>query len=550
MSGTEFDYVIVGGGTAGCALACRMAEDPGARVCLIEAGGDERHWLIRTPALVGAAIAHKPFNWGFTTTPQSRLDGRRIPVPRGRVLGGSGSINGMVYSRGHPRDYDDWAAAGATGWSYAEVLPYFTRSERNEDYPASIYHGQGGPMNVSRPPRPNRLNRDFIDATVALGYVRSADFNGPDSEGVGLRQGSIRRGKRESTASAYLRPAMRHGRVAVLSDTLAHRVIIKEGRAVGVLCDRNGSQRVVRATREVVLTAGAYQSPQLLMLSGIGDGALLKAHGIEPVNELPGVGRNLHDHLACPVVMRTRDSTAYGISWRTLPRSAWNVIEYLAASAGPLGSNVFESVAFLRTNPALDRPDVQFVFQPAGRPTPTCPLPVGHGYAISPVGLYPKSRGRITLAGPDPHQAPLIDPALLSAAGDIEPLMRGIKLARRILGAPNFARYHAVEAAPGSAMQSDEAIDAFIRATAYTVHHPVGTCRMGRDADSVVDAELRVRGITGLRVADASVMPSIIGGNTNAAVIMIAEKAADLMKGRPPPPAAVEPAAPSFSRMR
>lgn len=544
MSEADFDYVIVGGGTAGCVVASRLAEDRGSRVCLIEAGGDERHWLIRTPALVGAAIADRRFNWGFTTTPQSWLNGRRIAVPRGRVLGGSGSINGMVYFRGHPRDYDDWAAAGAGGWSWREVLPYFTRSEHNQDYPPSTYHGTEGPINVRMIPRPNRLNQDFIEATAALGYRRCRDFNGPDPEGVGYRQGSIRAGTRESSATAYLRPAMRTGRLSVLTDALAHRVVFDGRRAVGVEYERGGERSVVRAVREVVLTAGAYQSPQLLMLSGIGDGAELRDRGIDPAVELAGVGCNLHDHLACPVIMRTRNTTSYGISWRALPRGAWNVVEYLAARAGPFGSNVFESVAFLRTDPALDRPDVQFVFQPAGRPTPKWPLPVGHGHAISPVGLYPKSRGRVTLAGPDPRAAPLIDPALLSVAGDIEPLVRAIKLARRILAAPGFGRYRAVESAPGPGVQSDEAIAAFIRATAYTVHHPVGTCKMGRDAHAVVDAQLRVRGVERLRVADASVMPSIIGGNTNAVVVMIAERAADFLKGRaPPPPAPIEAAA-------
>ena len=538
MTEAQFDYVIVGAGTAGCVVAGRLAEDSGTRVCLIEAGGDDRHLFIRTPALVGAAIATKRLNWRFTTTPQPQLDGRQIPIPRGKVLGGSGSINGMVYSRGHPRDYDDWAAAGAIGWSYAQVLPYFTRSENNENYPASVYHGHGGPMNVRTTPRPNRLNQEFIAATISLGFPQCADFSGPDPEGVGLRQASIRRGERETTARTHLHPAVRGGRVTVITHALASRVIVERGRAAGVAYERGGAQHEARATREVILTAGALQTPQLLLLSGIGDAAELTALGVVPVHELPGVGRNLHDHLACPVLMRTEEPTSYGFSWRALPRGTWNMLEYLVARAGPFGSNVFESVAFLRTDASLDRADVQFVFQPAARPKPNFPLPVGHGFAISPVGLYPKSRGRVTLAGPDPQAAPLIDPALLSVASDIEPLIRAIKLARRIFATPNFARYRAVEMGPGPSVQSDADIAAFIRATAYTVHHPVGTCRMGSDANAVLDPELRLRGMSGLRVADASVIPSIIGGNTNAAIVMIAEKAADLLRGRAPLPAA------------
>jgi choline dehydrogenase len=545
VTGADFDYVIVGAGSAGCVLAGRLAEDAGTRVCLIEAGGDDGHLFIRTPALVGAAIATKRLNWQFSTIPQAHLDGRRIPVPRGKVLGGSGSINGMVYSRGNPRDYDDWAARGATGWSYAEVLPYYTRSENNENYPPSVYHGRGGPMNVLTIPRPNRLNQDFIDATISLGFRPSRDFNGPDPEGVGLRQGVIRGGRRETTSRSYLHPALKSGRVTLITQALASRVIVSGGRAVGVSYLRDGAEHEARAAREVILTAGTLQTPQLLLLSGIGDAAELRALGIDPVHDLPGVGRNLHDHLACPVLMSTGDSTSYGISLKALPRGAWNMLEYLAARTGPFASNVFESVAFLRTLPSLDRPDVQFVFQPAARPKPNFPLPVGHGFAISPVGLYPKSRGRVTLAGADPRAAPLIDPALLSVPSDIDPLIRAIKLARRILAAPNFARYRAVESAPGPRVQSDADIASFIRATSYTVHHPVGTCRMGSDAQAVVDPELRLRGLAGLRVADASVIPSIIGGNTNAAVVMVAEKCADLLRNlAPPPPAPIASAPP------
>jgi choline dehydrogenase len=529
-----FDYVIVGAGTAGCALAGRLAEDPAVRVCVIEAGGSDRHPFISTPALVAAAIGTRRLNWRFETVPQAHLHGRRIPQPRGRVVGGSGSINGMVYSRGNRRDYDDWAAAGAAGWSYAEVLPYFLRSENNQDLPASLYHAHGGPMNVMRPRGPNQLNRDFIAATESLGFPGTTDFTGPSNEGVGFRQGIIRAGRRVTTARAFLRPALARGNVTLYTDALVLRVTVAEGRATGIVYERDGQQHEVRATREVILSAGTIQTPQILLLSGIGPAVQLQASGIQPVHNLPGVGRNLQDHLACPVLMTTTDPTSYGISARALPRGFWAVVQYLLARSGPFASNVFESVGFLKTAPGLDRPDVQFVFQPAARPKPPFPLPIGHGYAISPVCLYPKSRGSVTLLSADPHVAPAIDPALLSVEEDIQPLIRAIRIARRILSAPNFARYHGTEVAPGSAVQSDADIAEFIRASAYTVHHQVGTCRMGEHPDAVVDSQLRLRGLDGLRVVDASVMPLIIGGNTNAVVVMIAEKAADMIRQQPP----------------
>jgi choline dehydrogenase len=537
-----FDYVIVGAGTAGCALAGRLAEDPGTRICVIEAGGSDQRFFISTPAMVAAAIGTRDLNWRFETVPQAHLNGRRIAQPRGKVVGGSGSINGMVYSRGNPRDYADWVAAGATGWSYAEVLPYFLRSENNQDLPASRYHAHGGPMNVMRPRNPNQLNNDFIAATQSLGFARTEDFTGVSNEGVGFRQGAIRGGRRETTAKSFLRPALARGNVTLYTEALVLRVLVEQGRAVGVVYERDGRQHELRAAREVILSAGTIQTPQILQLSGIGAAAQLQATGLQPVLNLPGVGRNLHDHLACPVLMSTSNATSYGISARALPRGIWNVFQYLVGRTGPFASNVFESVGFLKTKPDLDRPDVQFVFQPAARPRPTFPLPIGHGFAISPVSLYPKSRGSVTLQSPDPHVAPAIDPALLSVEEDIQPLIRAIKLARRILGAQNFSRYHAIERAPGSAVQSDAQIAEFIRASSYTVHHQVGTCRMGEHPEAVVDSQLRLRGLDALRIVDASVMPLLIGGNTNAVAVMIAEKAADLIRQRPLlPPATLAP---------
>ena len=537
-SGQTFDFVVVGGGTAGCVLAARLSEDPRHSVCLIEAGGHGRGPHVDIPGAIVQAQRTAALNWRFATAPQPQLNERAIPVPRGRGLGGSALINGMVYFRGHPRDYDDWARAGAAGWSYREVLPYFIRSEHNEDFTDLAYHGRSGPMNVRSVTHPNPLNFAFFDALMSLGFEARTDLNGADTEGMALRQLSIRSGRRETSARAFLRPALRRPNLTVLTGLHATGVDIEGRRAVGVQARSAAGTVVIGARREVVLCAGAIQSPQLLMLSGIGDGEHLAAMGIGVRHALRGVGRNLHDHLASPVHMTTADPTSYGISARALPRSLWNAAQYLFTRSGPLANNIFESAAFVKTVPGLDRPDVQLVFQPAKRPAPPLPFPLGHGFAISPVGLYPKSRGRLTLASPDPFAPPRIDPNLLADPKDLEPLLRGIRLVRRIFAAPAFARYRASESAPGVAAKSDAELIDYIRAEAYTVHHPVSTCRMGTDADAVVDPELRVVGLEGLRVADASVFPSIIGGNTNAAVVMIAEKAADLILGRAPPASA------------
>lgn len=532
-----FDFVVVGGGTAGCALAARLSESPAHTVCLLEAGGMDRHLFIAIPATVQAALDRPALNWRFQTVPQPGLHGRRIPVPRGRVLGGSGSVNGMAYHRGHPRDYDNWARAGATGWSYDEVLPYFIRSENNENHPPSRYHGRGGPMNVRTPERPNPMTRDFIAAVKSLGFPECRDFTGPEAEaeGVGIRQAVIRNGRRESTANTFLRPALQRSNLVLMTGARGRRVLFSGKRAVAVEFVRGGETRQVVARHEIVLCLGAIQTPQLLLCSGVGDGNELPHFGIDVVKHLPGVGQNLQDHPASPVRMSTHDSTPYGLSWRALPRALWNLLEYAFARRGPLAANVFEAAAFLRVDPTSDRPDFQFVFQPWKPPAPHLPVPIGHGYGVSPVLLYPKSRGRVSLESPDPFADPRIDPKLLSDPDDLPRMIEAVRLCRRILAAPAFSRYRGVETLPGPRVQSTSELADFIRDTAYTVHHPVGTCRMGSDSAAVVDPLLRVRGLDGLRVADASVFPSIIGGNTNAPVVMIAEKAADLILGRPSP---------------
>jgi choline dehydrogenase-like flavoprotein len=372
-------------------------------------------------------------------------------------------------------------------------------------------------------------------AVKALGFPECTDFVGPAPEGVGLRQATIRAGRRESTASAFLRPASRRGNLQVMTDTQVRRIRFAGRRAVAVEARRDGQPVLVRARREIILSAGTVHSPQLLLLSGVGDPLLLSGLGIPLVHALPGVGANLHDHLAAPVRMSMTGTDSYGLSWRALPRGLWNVLEYAVARQGPLAGNVFESCAYLRLDPGAARPDFQLVFQPWKPPHTFLPMPVGHGFGISPVLLYPKSRGRLTLRSPDIETPPLVDTGLLSHPDDLPQIIRAVRLCRQILAHPAFARHQGREIAPGPAVSSDAELAAFIRASAYTVHHPVGTCRMGEGPDAVVDATLKVHGVAGLRVADASVFPRIVGGNTNAPVIMVAEKAADLILGKAAP---------------
>jgi choline dehydrogenase len=532
----RFDFVVVGAGTAGCVVAARLSEDPNLRVALIEAGGSNQHYFVTTPATVAAVIAHRERNWGLATVPQDALRQRRIPLPRGRLLGGSGSMNGMVYHRGHPRDYQDWAARGLPHWGWAQVLPYFIRSEHNDDYPASTYHGQTGPVHVSYVRRPHSLTRTYIEAVHGLGFELCSDFTGPNPEGVGLRQGTIHRGRRVSTATAYLQPALARKNLAVFANTRVHRVLFEGRRAVAVEAALDDGSRVrIAADREIILTSGALHTPQLLLCSGVGDATQLADFGIAPVAHLPGVGRNLHDHPASPVRVHTDSTETYGLSARTALRVIWTALQYAVARTGPLASNVFESVAFLRTSSGLDRPDFQFVFQPANPPPAGHWIPRGHGYGISPVLLYPDSRGSVRLKSADPEAAPLIDPRLLDRAHDMQRMVRAVRLCRRILRTPAFSKYRAHEYLPGPGVETDAEVVSFIRSNTVTVHHPVGTCQMGIGSDAVVDSELKVRGIDALRVADASVFPSIVGGNINAPIIMVAERAADFILGRPSP---------------
>ncbi len=533
--GDVFDYLVIGAGTAGCVLASRLSEDRNTRVAVIEAGPMDRNPLIHIPATVAAAIGRPGLNWRFMTVPQPHLAGRPIPIPRGHVVGGSGSINGMVYFRGHPGDFNDWAAAGNPGWSYQDVLPYFLRSENNDAYPDSPYHAQGGPMNVTFIRRMNPMTPAFLEAMHSLGYPRNADFNGASTEGYGPRQGTISKGRRVSTATAYLRPASARTNLSILTRTRALGILIENRRATGVTVLDASGKRNLTAKREVIVAAGAILSPHLLMLSGIGDQGALRAAGIAVKHHLAGVGAHYHDHLAVGVLMEMKNPASYGISWRAAPRALANILEYALFRTGPLGSNVFEATGFIRTLPGLTRPDVQIVFQAARRNPNTFPFPLGHGYAISVVGLDPRSRGTVRLARGDPLAAPLVDPQLFSHPDDVAMMLRGLKVGIQVAHAKSFDRYRATEVQPGLGVRDDAGLLDYIRRASATVHHPCGSCRMGPDGQSVVDAKLRVHGIAGLRVADASIFPRIVGGNTNAAVVMIAEKAADMIRGIPAP---------------
>jgi choline dehydrogenase-like flavoprotein len=468
-------------------------------------------------------------NWRFETAPQQDAGNRSIYVPRGRALGGSSSINGMVYIRGHPLDFDDWAAAGNPGWSYREVLPYFRKSENNEQFGGDPYHGKGGLLNVTNVSTRNRLDDIFLEAADSMQFRRCPDFNGADQEGFGLRQVTVRDGRRASTARAFLRPVRHRRNLLVLTDASVSRVMIAEGRATGVVARVDGKERQIGARREVILAAGTVASPMILLRSGIGDGAQLQALGIEPIRHRPEVGRNWQDHIAAAVQFTSPVALSYGLSARGLPRLLCSLGQYALVRRGLLASNVMQSGGFVRTDPALDRPDMQYVFLPAFRDK-AGRIGRGHGYGLIAILLRPKSRGTIRLASADPDVGPVIDPQFFSDADDLEVLLRGVKLARRILAAPAFDRVRGTETAPGAEIQGDDGLRQFIRNTAATTFHAVGTCRMGADTDSVVDPSLRVRQIERLRVVDASVMPTLIGGNTNAPTIMIAEKAADLIR--------------------
>ena len=528
-----FDYIIVGAGSAGCVLAHRLSADPAVRVLLLEAGPRDWHPFVHIPAGLAKLVGRKGVNWDYNTAPEPQLGGRMLWWPRGKVLGGSSSINAMCYTRGDARDYDEWAALGAEGWDWASVLPWFRLAEGNVRG-ADAFHGAEGPLTVSDPRHHNPLSSVFVEAAAQAGFPLNPDFNGAVQEGFGFYQTTTRNGSRCSSATAYLDPIRgKRPNLKIITGALARKVLFEGGRASGVLYSAGGAAFAEGAAREVILCGGAINSPQLLMLSGIGPAAHLRQHGIEVRVDLPGVGGNLQDHLDICTLQRSTQPVTYDGSDNLLSE-ARIALEYFLRRQGPGTSNIAEAGGFLRSPLAEDeRADLQFHFVPAqlddhGRNR----LP-GHGYTLHACFLRPKSRGRIHLASADADTKPRIEANYLSDAGgfDLKVMRECVRLSRQILAQPAFAPFRGDEIHPGAKVQDEAAIDAFIRRKAESIYHPVGTCAMGREQDrmAVVDARLRVRGVEGLRVIDASVMPTLIGGNTNAPTIMIAERAADLI---------------------
>jgi 4-pyridoxate dehydrogenase len=539
MANASHDYVIVGAGSAGCTLAHRLTEDPHARVLLLEAGDWDKDPWIHIPLGWGRMLNNRLHDWMYFAEPEATMGGRRIECARGKVIGGSSSINAMVYVRGNRADYDRWANYyGLPTWSYAHALPYFKRQERWEDG-AGPYRGGDGPLTTERSRYQDPLIEALAAAGAAAGHPATEDYNGAEQEGFGRPQMTIRDGRRCSTAVAYLRPALERPNLKVEVNALATRLVLNNHRAVGVEYVQDGDKHIVHAEREVILAGGVINSPQLLMLSGIGDPVALRVQGIAPRVPLPGVGRNLQDHMAAAVTFRRKEPGPLHRKMRA-DRIVREIAKARLRGRGIAASQPHGVMAFLKTSPDLPMPDIQLLCSAA--PLTAAPYfrpfvaPYEDAFACRAVLLRPESRGQIILASRDPKQAPRIKQNFLARDREWATLRAGIKLARDIGRQSPLTPFIAAETGPGADCKSDAEIDAYIRTTAITVHHPLGTCRMGsdKDPDAVVDAECKVRGVEGLRVVDASVMPDLVGGNINAPVIMIAEKAADLIRGREP----------------
>jgi choline dehydrogenase-like flavoprotein len=525
-----FDYIVVGGGSGGCVVAGRLSEDPNLTVCVLEAGGRGDSTVINVPTGAVAMLPTRINNWAFETAPQPGLGGRRGYQPRGKALGGSSAINAMVYIRGHRSDYDHWAALGNAGWAYDDVLPYFRLSEHNERFD-DAWHGRDGPLWVSDLRTGNPFHARYLDAARQAGFPLTDDFNGAQQEGIGLYQVTQKHGERWSAARAYLLPHLgRRDNLTVETQAQALRILFDGTRAVGVEVRQQGEVRVLRARREIVLAAGALQTPQLLMLSGVGPMHELERLGIAVQQHLPGVGRNLQDHPDFIFGFRTRSIDTMGVSASGGLRMLTELARFRRERRGMLTSNFAEGGGFLKTRVDLDAPDIQLHFVVALVDDHARRFHPGHGLSCHVCLLRPRSRGAVTLASADPLDAPRIDPAFFDDPRDLDDMVEGFKMTRRLMRAPALASWITREVFT-QGVETDDAIRDVLRRRTDTVYHPVGTCRMGTDALAVVDPQLRVRGVQGLRVVDASVMPTLIGGNTNAPTIMIGEKAVDLMRG-------------------
>ena len=531
MQTIEADYVIVGAGSAGCVLAARLSEDPACQVVVLEAGGMDRYLWVHVPLGYGRTLTDPRVNWLYETEPEPGTHNRRMPWPRGKVLGGSSSINGLIYVRGQAEDYDHWRQLGNAGWAYEDVLSYFRRSERRIGPGEAAVRGRDGGLIVTDIARPNTLSEAYLQAALETGLPRNPDYNGRVQEGVAYYQTTSYRGRRCSAAVAFLKPAMRRANLRVITRAQAERVSFDGRRATGVVFSQAGQRLNARARREVILCGGAINSPQLLLLSGIGPAAAAQAMGIPVVADLPGVGRNLQDHYQARIAYRCR----LPITVNDIMASPWKMArmaaQYALFRTGPLSVSAGEVAVFARTRPELASPDIQFHYIGFSVDRPTDGLHKHSGFTQNVYQLRPESRGALRLRSPDPLAPPAIQPNYLATELDRQTLLAGLKLGRRIAAQPVLAQYSAGEHLPGEQVQTDADLLDYVREYGATIYHPVGTCKMGRDGLAVVNDTLQVHGLEGLRVADGSIMPTLVSGNTNAACIMIGEKCADLLRG-------------------